>query len=239
MVNLSKVCRAFLISILLSSTLVPSMVKAGTVNRLVEVDEECRQELDTNRIKLDECESSKYKLEAKAKELDDKIAALIAKLKELAGNNDNLQTEINGLKAENQKLLSERINTIKEEVVTTETKTEKPKGVCNAHPIKSTFGTIIGTPISTVDGTLRGAFSKGVQMSDRVSDNLGDSLPAQLVAKTIGFALGAVPGAITGLIKGFVDGIKYGICAPFTAKSISLEGHYVNDWDSYNIPGDL
>jgi hypothetical protein len=246
MVNLSKVSRVFLSAILLSSMFLPSMVKAGVVTgEMVEVEEETQQELDTYRIKLDECESSRYRLEAKAKELDDKIAALVAKLKEIAGANVGLQSDIDGLKAENQQLLSERINNVKEAVTTTTTTTTETtkktesNGTCNAHPVKSTLGVIIGTPFSTVDGTVRGAFSKGVQVSDKVSEKLGDSLPAQLVSKTFGFVFGAVPGAVTGLIKGFVDGIYYGICSPFTAKSISLDGHFINDWDAFDIPGDL
>lgn len=244
MINLAKVTRIFLTSVLLSSIFVPTMVRAGVVTgQMVEVEEEFQQELDTARIKLDECESSRYRLEAKAKELDDKIAALVTKLKEIAGTNVGLQSEVDTLKAENKQLLSERINNLKQETVTTTT-TETTKKVeaastCNAHPVKSTLGLIIGTPLSTVDGTVRGAFSKGVQVSDAMSNKLGDSLPAQLISKTFGFVLGAVPGAVTGLLKGFIDGIKYGICAPFTAKSISLDGHFINDWDSFKIPGDL
>lgn len=240
MVKLKKVSRLVLVSALALSSVVPAY--AGVVTgKMVEVDEELRHQLDASRVKIEECESSKYRLELRAQDLDNKIASLVDKLKSLAGDNDRLLSEINGLRSENQRLLSERIEKLKE--VEPEEKVVERKvsasNTCDPHPVKSLFGVVVGTPVSTVAGTVRGAVSKGVQVSDSMNEALGDNLPSNLFSKTFGLVGGAVIGAVSGLVKGFVDGIRYGFCQPLTAKNISLDGHFVNDWNSFDIPGDL
>lgn len=243
MVNLKKVSRLVLVSALAVSSMIPA--HAGVVTgKMVEVDEELRQQLDASRVKIEECESSKARLDQRAQELDSKIAALVDKLKSLAADNDRLQGEVNGLKTENQKLLSERIENLKQTTVTETTTTTTKQVVaeedtCSPHPVKSFVGIVVGAPISTVTGTIRGAVSKGVQVSDSMNEALGESLPAQLVSKTFGLVGGAVIGTVTGLVKGLIDGIRYGFCKPLTAKNISLDGHFVNDWNSFEIPGKL
>lgn len=233
--------RKILVSVFVFAILFPSIAKAGVVTgELIEVDSELREELDAYRVKLDECDSDKYSLEVRAKDLDDKIAALAAKMKSLAMNNDRLNGELNTLKAENKQLLSERITSLKEETTTeTATKAKKPavvksKDTCESHPIKSPLGVIVGAPVGLVAGGLRGAINKGVVVSDSMQEKLGDNIPGQFVSKTVGFVVGTIPGILSGIITGFIDGIRYGWCSPFTAKSISLEGDFVGDWDSYD-----
>lgn len=233
--------RKILVSVFVFAILFPSIAKAGVVTgELIEVDSELREELDAYRVKLDECDSDKYSLEVRAKDLDTKIAALAAKMKSLAMNNDRLNSQLNTLKVENKQLLSERISALKEETKAEPAPIVKKPAVvnstdtCESHPIKSPLGVIVGAPLGLVAGGLRGAITKGVAVSDHLQENLGESLPAQFVSKTVGFVIGTIPGVLSGIITGFVDGIRYGWCSPFTAKSISLEGDFVGDWDSYD-----
>lgn len=238
MKKFSKLVLAFLLMV---SVLFPTLARAGVVTgELVEVDEELNQELEAYRIKLDECESDKYKLEARAKDLDSKIASLAAKMKDLAGNNDKLSAELNKLRSENQSL-SSRIANLQTETAKAPEPTPQPKkkavvksgDTCDVHPIKSPLGVIVGAPVGTVAGVVRGAVTKGIETSDAMQESLGDNIPSQILSKTVGFVFGTIPGVVTGLISGLVDGIKYGWCDPFSARSISLEGDFVGDWDSY------
>lgn len=238
---MKKFNRLVLVSVFVISIFFPSIAKAGVVTgELVEVDSEASKELDAYRVKLDECDSEKYRLELRSKDLDDKIAALAARMKALASDNDKLNTELAALKNENKILLAERIQKLEDTTKAETAAPAKKKAVvksddtCESHPVKSPLGVIVGTPVGTVAGAVRGAITKGVATSDTMQEKLGDNIASQFVSKTVGFVIGTIPGLLTGLVTGFIDGIKYGWCEPFTAKSISLEGDFVNDWDSYD-----
>ncbi len=93
---------------------------------------------------------------------------------------------------------------------------------------------IISTPIGMLAGMMRGGVNKGVELADDFSDDMPDNIPAKLFGHTGGFLVGTVTGMISGVFRGLIDGITLSWDDPFSTKSASLSGNFM-DYDPFEI----
>ncbi|MEB3315778.1 MAG: hypothetical protein VKK32_06165, partial [Candidatus Melainabacteria bacterium] len=96
------------------------------------------------------------------------------------------------------------------------------------------IGPFFTAPAGLVLGAVRGTASKSVDHSKDLYDALGGGIWGTAIGAPVGFIGGAVSGLFTGGTKGLVDGVVIGVEEPFSLKSISSEGKYL-DFDSYDI----
>lgn len=98
------------------------------------------------------------------------------------------------------------------------------------------FGSVFGSTVGSVAGLVRGASNKGADYASSFSDGMGEGILGNVVGKPAGFVTGLVAGGGTGLANGFATGITEGWSEPFTARSFTMEGDFL-DYDPYEFLG--
>lgn len=140
-----------------------------------------------------------------------------------------LKQSLEGLKAQNTTVQSD-VNSLNTKVVGLIAENEKRANV----ELEEFIGPFFTAPAGLVLGAVRGSASKSVDHSKDLYDALGGGVWGTAVGVPVGFMGGAVSGLFTGGTKGLVDGVVIGVEEPFSLKSISSEGKYL-DFDSYDI----
>jgi hypothetical protein len=140
-----------------------------------------------------------------------------------------LKQNIEGLKAQNTNIQSD-INSLNTKVVGLIAESEKKNDV----ELEEFIGPFFTAPVGLVLGAVRGTASKSVDHSKDLYDAFGGGVWGTAIGAPVGFIGGAVSGLFTGGTKGLVDGLVIGVEEPFSLKSISSEGKYL-DFDSYDI----
>ena len=140
-----------------------------------------------------------------------------------------LKQSIEGLRAQNTAVQSD-VNSLNTKVVGLIAENEKRADV----ELEEFIGPFFTAPAGLVLGAVRGTASKSVDHSKDLYDSLGGGIWGTAIGAPVGFIGGAVSGLFTGGTKGLVDGVVIGVEEPFSLKSISSEGKYL-DFDSYDI----
>lgn len=148
-------------------------------------------------------------------DLERQIATLRQSIDSLRTQGMGTQSDISSLNAKVAALIAEN---------------EKKKTDINFQQLVSPVFT---APVGTVMGAVRGAASKSTDHTKDFYDALGGGVWGT-VAAPVGFLSGAVSGLVSGTAKGFVDGVVVGVEEPFSLRSISMDGKYL-DFDSYDI----
>ena len=64
---------------------------------------------------------------------------------------------------------------------------------------------------------------------------MGPGILGEAAGNISGLGAGAIAGAFSGAAKGFTTGVKYGYLYPFTARSVSLSGSFINGYNPYDF----
>jgi hypothetical protein len=162
------------------------------------------------RLKATSSESTSLR-----QEIERQIAALKQNIEGLRAQGTNVQSDVNSLNTKVVGLIAEN---------------EKRADV----ELEEFIGPFFTAPVGLVLGAVRGTASKSVDHSKDLYDALGGGVWGTAIGAPVGFIGGAVSGLFTGGTKGLVDGVVIGVEEPFSLKSISSEGKYL-DFDSYDI----
>jgi len=149
-------------------------------------------------------------------DLERQIATLRQSMDSLRTQNMGIQSDVNSLNTKVNGLIAEN---------------EKKKTDIDLAQFVSPFFT---APTGTILGAVRGTASKSVDHSKDLYKALGGGVWGTTVGAPVGFIGGAVSGLFTGATKGLVDGVVVGVEEPFSLRSISMDGKYL-DFDSYDI----
>lgn len=117
-------------------------------------------------------------------------------------------------------------------ITTSSIRAEEP--ITEPDPVTSLVGMALGTPVSMIAGMARGSLSKSIEYAGEFPQSMGDGMFSHLVGVPGGALVGLFTGGITGLLRGTFNGVINGIDYPFTAKSVSLDGKFL-DYEPYEI----
>lgn len=224
-----------LLVLLLVSLVNIQVVHAGALTKMIEVEPEARQELEANRVKLQQCLDAKAKLSTENSDLKNRIAALMKSVNENKVDTKPYESKIASLTKKNTDLESQLSKLKASLAEKPEPKEVKLVDVDNETPIDNILWPIVATPIGLVTGTVRGAMNKSMQYTNSAADYMGPSLPGRLIGTIGGMLVGNVTGAVTGLIRGIYDGIVTGYKEPLSSESVSMAGDYASDYDPYEV----
>jgi hypothetical protein len=229
------------------------MVLAGGLPRpMTDLSSDLRNELERARLNADEYKNLYLDQQAEARKLRADLDSANQKCNDCYRDKAQLDGSMTSLRSENQEL-NRKVGEYKAKAdllamapppvpVKVETKPELAKldeEFMESGIFQRIFGTLVGVPVGIAAGApigaVRGSLSKAITYADGFSEYMGPGLLGEAAGNVSGLGVGAVAGALSGAAKGFTTGVKYGYLSPFSARSVSLNGSFINGYNPYDF----
>jgi hypothetical protein len=226
----------------------------GLPRPMTDLSSDLRNELERARLNADEYKNLYLDQQTEAKKLRTDLDSANQKCNDCYRDKAQLDGSITSLRGENQEL-NKKIGEYQAKAdllaaaavapVKVEAKPEVADAECtgcngiNCSIFHRVFGTLVGVPVGIAAGTpigaVRGSLSKAITYADGFSEYMGPGLLGEAAGNVSGLGVGAVAGAFTGAAKGFTTGVKYGYLCPFSSRSVSLNGNFINGYNPYDF----
>ena len=233
-----------------------SAFAGGLPRPMTDLSSDLRDELERARLNADEYKNLYLDQQAEARKLRTDLdsanqkcndcyrdkAQLDGSLISLRGENQELNRKVGEYKAKADLLaitppVAPKVE-LKPEVAKADEECVGCSGA-NCSILHRVFGTLVGVPVGIAAGTpigaVRGSISKAITYADGFSEYMGPGLLGEAAGNVSGLGVGSVAGAFSGAAKGFTTGVKYGYLQPFSARSVSLNGGFINGYNPYDF----
>jgi len=225
-----------------------SAFAGGLPRPMTDLSSDLRNELERARLNADEYKNLYLDQQAEARKLRTDLDSANQKCNDCYRDKAQLDGSVASLRGENQEL-NRKVGEYKAKAdllaitPVVSPKIEAKPEVAEADEDNSifhrVFGTLVGVPVGIAAGTpigaVRGSVSKAVAYADGFSEYMGTGLLGEAAGNVSGLGVGAVAGAFSGAAKGFTTGVKYGYLHPFSARSVSLNGGFINGYNPYDF----
>jgi hypothetical protein len=226
-----------------------SAFAGGLPRPMTDLSSDLRNELEHARLNADEYKNLYLDQQAEAKKLRTDLDSANQKCNDCYRDKAQLDGSMASLRGENQEL-NRKVGEYKAKAdllaaapavvpAKIEAKPEVAKVYEDSGIFHRVFGTLVGVPVGIAAGTpigaVRGSLSKAIVYADGFSEYMGPGLLGEAAGNVSGLSVGAVAGALSGAAKGFTTGVKYGYLQPFSARSVSLDGGFINDYNPYDF----
>jgi chorismate mutase len=226
-----------------------AVLAGGLPRPMKDLSSDLRNELERARLNADEYKNLYLDQQAEAEKLRTDLDSTNRKCNDCYREKSQLDGAIANLRSENQELnrkvgeykaktdlLAVASPVVPEKI---EAKPEAAKVEEDSSIFHRVFGTLIGVPVGIAAGTpigaVRGSISKAITYADGFSEYMGPGILGEAAGNISGLGAGAIAGAFSGAAKGFTTGVKYGYLYPFTARSVSLNGSFINGYNPYDF----
>jgi hypothetical protein len=227
-----------------------SAFAGGLPRPMTDLSSDLRNELERARLNADEYKNLYLDQQAEARKLRTDLDSANQKCNDCYRDKAQLDGSLTSLRGENQEL-NRKVGEYKAKAdllavtpppappVKAEAKPEIAKVEEDSSIFHRVFGTLVGVPVGIAAGTpigaVRGSLSKAIVYADGFSEYMGPGLLGEAAGNVSGLGVGAVAGAFSGAAKGFTTGVKYGYLSPFSARSVSLDGGFINGYNPYDF----
>jgi chorismate mutase len=226
-----------------------ALLAGGLPRPMKDLSSDLRNELERARLNADEYKNLYLDQQAEAEKLRTDLDSINQKCNDCYRDKSQLDGAIANLRSENQEL-NRKVGEYKAKTdllavaspvvpVKIEAKPEAAKVEEDSSIFHRVFGTLIGVPVGIAAGTpigaVRGSISKAITYADGFSEYMGPGILGEAAGNISGLGAGAIAGAFSGAAKGFTTGVKYGYLYPFTARSVSLSGSFINGYNPYDF----
>jgi hypothetical protein len=226
-----------------------AVLAGGLPRPMKDLSSDLRNELERARLNADEYKNLYLDQQAEAEKLRTDLDSINQKCNDCYRDKSQLDGAIANLRSENQEL-NRKVGEYKAKTdllavaspvvpVKIEAKPEAAKVEEDSSIFHRVFGTLIGVPVGIAAGTpigaVRGSISKAITYADGFSEYMGPGILGEAAGNISGLGAGAIAGAFSGAAKGFTTGVKYGYLYPFTARSVSLSGSFINGYNPYDF----
>jgi chorismate mutase len=226
-----------------------AVLAGGLPRPMKDLSSDLRNELERARLNADEYKNLYLDQQAEAEKLRTDLDSINQKCNDCYRDKSQLDGAIANLRSENQEL-NRKVGEYKAKTdllavaspvvpVKIEAKPEAAKVEEDSSIFHRVFGTLIGVPVGIAAGTpigaVRGSISKAITYADGFSEYMGPGILGEAAGNISGLGAGAIAGAFSGAAKGFTTGVKYGYLYPFTARSVSLNGSFINGYNPYDF----
>jgi hypothetical protein len=220
-----------------------SAFAGGLPRPMTDLSSDLRNELEHARLNADEYKNLYLDQQAEAKKLRTDLDSANQKCNDCYRDKAQLDGSMASLRGENQEL-NRKVGEYKAKAdllaaapavvpAKIEAKPEVAKVYEDSGIFHRVFGTLVGVPVGIAAG--RGSLSKAIVYADGFSEYMGPGLLGEAAGNVSGLSVGAVAGALSGAAKGFTTGVKYGYLQPFSARSVSLNGGFINGYNPYDF----
>jgi|694.fasta_scaffold00143_91 chorismate mutase len=225
-----------------------AVLAGGLPRPMKDLSSDLRNELERARLNADEYKNLYLDQQAEAEKLRTDLDSTNQKCNDCYRDKSQLDGAIANLRSENQEL-NRKVGEYKAKAdllavapPVVPAKIEAKPEVAKADETSifhRVFGTLVGVPIGIAAGTpigaVRGSISKAITYADGFSEYMGPGILGEAAGNISGLGAGAIAGAFSGAAKGFTTGVKYGYLYPFTARSVSLNGSFINGYNPYDF----
>jgi hypothetical protein len=226
-----------------------SAFAGGLPRPMTDLSSDLRNELEHARLNADEYKNLYLDQQAEAKKLRTDLDSANQKCNDCYRDKAQLDGSMASLRGENQEL-NRKVGEYKAKAdllaaapavvpAKIEAKPEVAKVYEDSSIFHRVFGTLVGVPVGIAAGTpigaVRGSVSKAITYADGFSEYMGPGLLGEAAGNVSGLSVGAIAGAFSGAAKGFTTGVKYGYLQPFSARSVSLNGGFINGYNPYDF----
>jgi hypothetical protein len=225
-----------------------SAFAGGLPRPMTDLSSDLRNELERARLNADEYKNLYLDQQAEARKLRTDLDSANQKCNDCYRDKAQLDGSVASLRGENQEL-NRKVGEYKAKAdllaITppvapkVELKPEVAEADEDTSIFHRVFGTLVGVPVGIAAGTpigaVRGSVSKAITYADGFSEYMGPGLLGEAAGNVSGLGVGAIAGAFSGAAKGFTTGVKYGYLQPFSARSVSLNGGFINGYNPYDF----